>query len=120
MSYLSKIARIIINTIKPPKVVNYKNLKSDMFKKSMSEQKNVVLLDVRTPAEVAQGIIEGAIAIDFFANDFQAKISALDKDANYFVYCRSGNRSGQACQVMDQLGFKSLVNLEGGILDWKA
>lgn len=120
MSYLSKIARLIINTIKPPKVMNYKNLKPDTFKKSMSEQENVVLLDVRTPAEVAQGIIEGAIVIDFFANDFQAKINALDKDANYFVYCRSGQRSGQACQMMDQLGFKSLVNLEGGILDWKA
>lgn len=100
--------------------MNYKNLNPETFKKSMSEQENVLLLDVRTPAEVAQGIIEGAIAIDFFANDFQTQISALDKDTNYFVYCRSGNRSGQACQMMDQLGFKSLVNLEGGILAWNA
>jgi len=100
--------------------MNYKNLKPETFKKSMSEQENVLLLDVRTPAEVAEGIIEGAIAIDFFANDFQTQISTLDKDTNYFVYCRSGNRSGQACQMMDQLGFKSLVNLEGGILAWNA
>jgi|VirMetMinimDraft_7_1064189.scaffolds.fasta_scaffold212853_1 rhodanese-related sulfurtransferase len=120
MSYLSKVARLIINKIKPTKVMNYKNLTAEPFKKSMSELENTVLLDVRTPGEVAEGIIEGAIAIDFFANDFQTKISALDKDKNYFIYCRSGNRSGQACQMMDQLGFKSLVNLEGGILAWKA
>lgn len=100
--------------------MNYKNLNPETFKKSMSEQENVVLLDVRTPAEVAQGGIEGAIALDFFANDFQTKVSAFDKDKNYFIYCRSGNRSGQACQMMDQLGFKSLVNLDGGMLAWKA
>jgi len=120
MSYLSKIASIIINKIRPTKIMNYKNLNPEAFKKSMSEQENTVLLDVRTPGEVAQGIIEGATVIDFFANDFQTQISALDKDKNYFVYCRSGNRSGQACQMMDQLGFKNLVNLEGGILAWKA
>lgn len=118
MSYLSKVARIIINKIRPIKVMNYKNLNPKDFKKAMSEQENTVLLDVRTPAEVAEGVIEGAIALDFFANDFQAKVNALDKNKNYFVYCRSGNRSGQACQLMDQLGFKSLVNLEGGILAW--
>lgn len=100
--------------------MNYKNLSPEAFKQSMAEQENVVLLDVRTPGEVAEGKIEGAIAIDFFANDFQTKVNALDKDKNYFVYCRSGQRSGQACQMMDQLGFKSLVNLDGGFLAWKA
>lgn len=116
----SKIARLIINKIIPQKIMNYKNQNPETFKKSMAEQENVVLLDVRTAKEVAQGGIEGAITIDFFAKDFQAQISTLDKDHNYFVYCRSGNRSGQACQLMDQLGFKSLVNLDGGMLAWKA
>lgn len=120
MSYLSKVLRIIINKVRPFKVMNYKNLNPESFKKSMEEQDNVVLLDVRTPGEVAQGKIEGSIAIDFFANDFQTKISALDKNKSYFIYCRSGQRSGQACQMMGQLGFESLVNLEGGILAWNA
>jgi len=100
--------------------MNYKNLNPEAFKKSMSEQENVVLLDVRTAQEIAEGAIEGAVTIDFFDKDFQTKISTLDKNKNYFVYCRSGNRSGQACQLMDQLGFKSLVNLDGGMLAWKA
>ncbi|WMX16357.1 MULTISPECIES: rhodanese-like domain-containing protein [unclassified Aureispira] len=100
--------------------MNYKDLNPEAFKKAMAENDNVVLLDVRTPGEVAQGKIEGAVAIDFFADDFQTQVSALDKDKNYFVYCRSGQRSGQACQLMHQLGFQSLVNLEGGILAWNA
>jgi len=120
MHKLSKIARIIIHKIKPFKTMNYKNLNPEAFKKSMSEQQEAVLLDVRTPGEVAEGMIEGAIPIDFFANDFQTQVNALDKNKNYFVYCRSGQRSEQACQIMDQLGFKSLINLEGGILAWKA
>jgi len=81
---------------------------------------NAVIIDVRTENEVADGIIQKAIHIDIYkGQEFVNEIEELDKDKNYYVYCRSGNRSGQACNIMDQLGFKNAYNLEGGILEWE-
>ena len=75
-----------------------------------------VILDVRTPGEVAEGYLEGALFVDFMADDFADKIVELDKTADYIVHCRSGNRSGQAIVIMADLGFTGeLVN--GGTLD---
>lgn len=75
-----------------------------------------VLIDVRTPAEVAEGALGGALAIDLQGPDFVAAISELPRDDAYFVYCRSGNRSGQAIEIMRELGFTDLVN-GGGFED---
>ncbi len=85
--------------------------------KSNFESNNGVLLDVRTPEEFAAGHIEGSVNIDIFNPDFRDQIDALDKNKEYFVYCRSGNRSGQACMLMAELGYKS-NNLMGGIGAW--
>jgi len=79
-----------------------------------------VILDVRTPEEVAEGYIPGAISIDFYLGQgFLDGLEKLDRSKNYYVYCRSGNRSGQACAVMQSLGFANTYNLPGGILDWE-
>jgi phage shock protein E len=75
-----------------------------------------MLIDVRTPAEVAEGALDGAINIDLQGPDFAAAISDLPRDDPYFVYCRSGNRSGQAIEIMRELGFTDLVN-GGGFED---
>jgi len=81
---------------------------------------NAVILDVRTPEEVAQGIIPNAIAIDIFKGQgFIDDIQKLDKTKTYYVYCKSGGRSGQACSVMNQLGFENAYNLIGGFTDWQ-
>jgi rhodanese-related sulfurtransferase len=78
----------------------------------------VVTLDVRTPGEFAEGYIEGARLIDFQSGNFENEISTLDKSATYAVYCRSGNRSGQAVKVMQDAGFTSVFNMNGGVIDW--
>ena len=79
-----------------------------------------VILDVRTPEEVEEGYIPGAIHIDFYLGQgFLDGLKELDLSKNYYVYCRSGNRSGQACAVMQNLGFTNTYNLPGGILDWE-
>jgi phage shock protein E len=75
-----------------------------------------VLIDVRTPAEIDAGALEGALAIDIQSPDFVDQVSALPRDEAYFVYCRSGNRSGQAIEIMRDLGFTDLVN-GGGFED---
>ena len=78
----------------------------------------VITLDVRTPIEFAEGHIEGARLIDFQSGNFENEISALDKNATYAVYCRSGNRSGQAVKVMQDAGFMNVFNMNGGVIDW--
>lgn len=100
--------------------MSYQNLGPTAFKAAIETTNNAVIIDVRTPAEVAEGIIDGAVVIDFMAADFPQKVAALDRSVPYYVYCRSGNRSGQACQLMAQLGFGELTNLDGGMLAWNA
>ncbi len=78
-----------------------------------------VILDVRTPAEVARGYIEGAINIDFYSKTFAEELDRLDRDKTYLIYCRSGNRSGKTLRLMERLGFKEVYNMTGGIREWK-
>ena len=78
----------------------------------------IITLDVRTPGEFNEGHIEGALLIDFQSGNFEAEIASLDKSKTYAVYCRSGNRSGQAVKVMNDAGFTNLYNLNGGVIDW--
>jgi rhodanese-related sulfurtransferase len=69
-----------------------------------------VVIDVRSPAEVAEGAITGATVLDFNAGEFEAKIGDFDRNAAYLVYCRSGNRSGQAVAIMKELGFTDVID----------
>lgn len=78
----------------------------------------VVVLDIRTPEEYSAGIIDGAVNIDFYAADFSDQLDALDKDAHYVVYCRSGNRSDQAMGTFADLGFAEVTEIDGGIVNW--
>ncbi|GAB5564184.1 MAG: rhodanese-like domain-containing protein [Winogradskyella sp.] len=87
--------------------------------KQLEEDNNAIILDVRTQEEVDMGIIPNAIHIDIFKGQgFIDEVEQLDKSKNYYVYCKSGGRSGQACSVMNQLGFDNAYNLVGGIMDW--
>lgn len=95
------------------------NLTQEEWKQQLVNDSNAIILDVRTDAEVAEGIIPNAIQIDIYKGQgFIYKLEELDKSKNYYVYCRSGNRSGQACAIMNQLGIDNAYNLVGGILEW--
>lgn len=86
----------------------------------LESEENAVILDVRTPNEVAEGIIPNAIHIDIFKGQgFIDEVQQLDKTKTYFVYCKAGGRSGQACALMNQLGFEHTYNLLGGFSEWK-
>ncbi len=94
------------------------DLEGETFKqKFLEDGSKAVLLDVRTQSEYAHGTIKGSINIDFYSNTFNNKISSLDKSKTYYVFCRSGNRSGKACNLMTQMGMKA-YNLDGGIGAW--
>lgn len=81
---------------------------------------DMTVLDVRTPAEFAEGHLPGAVNIDLSAPDFAARIGELDPAAPYAVYCRSGNRSAEALRLMQEAGFDDVAHLQGGITDWEA
>ncbi|GGK73104.1 rhodanese-like domain-containing protein [Ornithinimicrobium pekingense] len=79
-----------------------------------------VVLDVRTPAEFAEGHLEGAQNLDASSPGFTATLELLDPDDTYAVYCRSGSRSAAAMQQMLDRGFTAVYHLDGGIGAWTA
>lgn len=79
---------------------------------------DLVVLDVRTPEEFADGHLPGATMLDFYRTDFAEQLATLDRDVPYVLYCRSGNRSGQALEMMESLGFTSVQEVAGGVLSW--
>jgi MoaE-MoaD fusion protein len=79
---------------------------------------SVVVLDIRTAAELAQARLPRAVQLDYYAPDFAARVAELDRDATYLLYCRSGQRSGDARGLMTQLGFRDVVDVSGGLVQW--
>lgn len=87
--------------------------------KLMAEHADLQVLDVRTPEEVAGGTLKGAKVINWFDADFAQRASAeLDKTKPVLVYCKVGGRSGQASDVLAQLGFTTIYNMTGGMSRW--
>ena len=83
----------------------------------LAADENALILDVRTSEEV---YIPNSIHIDIYKGQgFIEEVESLDKAKNIYVYCRSGNRSGQACAIMSQLGFVNTFNLVGGFMNWE-
>lgn len=87
--------------------------------KELVEKGNGIILDVRTPEEVAAGHIENASTINFYDPDFSKKIDLMQKDKNIYVYCKSGGRSGEAAKILNSKGFTKVYNLKGGIMAWE-
>ncbi len=97
----------------------YEDLAPKEFLAAYEAQKeNAVLIDVRTAPEIEEVNIDGHIAIDIQRPGFTEKVGEMDKSKAYFIYCRSGNRSGQACRYMATQGFDKLYNLKGGMIAW--
>ncbi|MBK7389808.1 MAG: rhodanese-like domain-containing protein [Bacteroidetes bacterium] len=94
-----------------------KNVNAAEFAKLIVSKAGIIL-DVRTAPEVKKGAISNSVNIDFFADDFAAQISKLDKNKPVYVYCASGGRSGEAMAMMSKIGFKTIYNLEGGYSAW--
>ncbi|MDE3743960.1 rhodanese-like domain-containing protein [Maribacter polysaccharolyticus] len=96
------------------------DLSQEEWVERLNADNNAIVLDVRTPTEFQQGFIPDATNIDIYLGQkFVEEVEKLDKSKNYYVYCRSGARSGQACNIMNELGFETAYNLQGGIMAWK-
>ncbi len=81
--------------------------------------KKVAVLDIRTPKEFAAGHIAGATNVDFYASDFEQRLSELDKRRTWLVHCASGGRSTKSLASLQKLKFPSVVHLDGGFNAWK-
>lgn len=96
------------------------NLTQEDWASKLQEDDNAVILDVRTEGECLDGMIPGAINIDIYKGQgFIYKVDELDKSKNYYVYCKAGGRSAQACSIMNQMGFETTYNLMGGFSEWE-
>lgn len=77
-----------------------------------------IIIDVRTPEEIAEGKIAGALEMDYFLSSFQSKVDELPKDKEIFIYCAVGSRSREAAEMLSQQGFSKVYHLSGGIQAW--
>jgi rhodanese-related sulfurtransferase len=95
------------------------DLSQEKWVAQLSEDDNAVVVDVRTAQERTDGFVANSIHMDIYQpQEFMKSLEGLDKSKNYYIYCRSGNRSGQACAVFNQSGVQNTYNLIGGMMEW--
>jgi len=98
---------------------NY-GLSVNEFNDKLKQTPNAQLIDVRTPGEFAGGHLENAINYDWNGDNFESQIKELDKQKPVFVYCLSGGRSASAASSMRSAGFKTVYEMNGGMIKWRA
>ncbi|MCX7920450.1 MAG: rhodanese-like domain-containing protein [Clostridia bacterium] len=106
-----------VNAEKSAQMEEYKNISAVEAKRRLETEKDIILLDVRTKEEYAEGHIPRSMLIPVDRLKAEAYGKLLDKDTPIFVYCRSGRRSVTASEILVGLGYKNVYNL-GGIIDW--
>ena len=94
--------------------VNRQDVNATQAKELIINEKEMVILDVRTREEFANGHVAGASNLDFYAPDFEQQLEQLDTTKTYLLYCASGNRSGKAASLMQNKGFNKIINSEAG------
>ena len=96
------------------------DLLQEEWVEKLENDDNAFILDVRTPEEANQGQIPESTTLNIYlGEEFLAELKKLEKSKNYYVYCRSGQRSRQACAIMNSIGIPNAFNIMGGILEWK-
>lgn len=106
------------NTTNSHQVSSGGKISVNEFEQKLNSEKNVQLIDVRTPEEYESGFIKGAKNIDWNGAGFETEINKLDKTKTVYVYCLGGGRSGSAAARMKELGFKDIYDLQGGMMAW--
>jgi rhodanese-related sulfurtransferase len=105
---------------KPAGAAVEKNVTPDEAEKLLKQKKDLVILDVRSADEFADGHIAGAKNLDFHGTDFAEKLKSLDKSKEYLVHCAAGGRSAQAVKKMKLENFQTIYHMNGGLHAWEA
>ena len=98
------------------------NLNVNNARELINENQNnsdFIILDLRTPQETRQGIIKGAILLDFMKSNFKTKLGQLDRTKDYLIHCQSGYRSDKTQQLMEKMKFKKIYNMFSGFFSWR-
>lgn len=108
------------------RVMGFRDNKPNIIKVSsveafdlLARDNTIMIIDIRTPEEFSRGHLEGAININYNAPDFNDTLKKLDKNNTYLIYCRTGNRSGILIAGLRKYGFKNVLHLHRGIIEWK-
>ena len=111
--FITKIKQRISRTIQEVNMSHEIDISPEEFKNKM-EQDRGVIIDVRTPGEYKEGHLkETDLQHDYNSGEFQQQLGSLDKDKSYYLYCRTGNRSGKAARIMKMQGFENAYNVGG-------
>ena len=94
----------------------YKTISVSDARAMIQSSSNLMLVDVRTPGEYAQGHLKGAINIPL--SDLPVRIGGLEQNRPILVYCQTGSRSAQASSILVKAGFTQVYNLDGGMTAW--
>ncbi len=114
------IVTLAITSCKGQPSKNIQTIDAVAFSKAIQATPNPQVVDVRTPEEFASGHINQAKNVNWLSDDFATKASKYDKSKPIFVYCKIGGRSHKAAEKLVELGFSTIIELEGGILKWEA
>jgi thioredoxin len=124
MKLLSKFLILILSvsifSCKGQTSKNIKDIDPKTFSEKIAATPSAQIIDVRTPQEFAAGHLDNALNIDWLGNDFEANVQKLDKTKPVFVYCKTSNRSPKAAEKLEELGFTTIYNMQGGLLKWDA
>jgi len=93
---------------------------ADKVNDAIKTKSDFILVDVRTPQEYQDGHIEGSTLIPLDTLQSQASEKLKDKSQPLYVYCHSGNRSGQAVSILKNLGYKNVFSMDGGTIAWQS
>lgn len=112
MINLPKLLELFKTSSTPIKVKDVFEVK-ELYDKNKN---NNIFIDVREPFEWKEGVIPNSLKISL--GNLENELSKLDKNKNYVLVCRSGNRSSKAYKIMEKEGFTNLINFRGGMIDW--
>ncbi|MEO8515726.1 MAG: thioredoxin domain-containing protein [Flavobacterium sp.] len=119
-SFLFLIFLVTISSCNGQTSKNIESVSPEIFAKKINETSKAQILDVRTPEEFGSEHIDNATNANWLGDNFVTDIAKLDKTNPVFVYCKSGARSAKAAEKLEELGFKKIYQLEGGLLKWNA
>ncbi|RXM46679.1 thioredoxin domain-containing protein [Flavobacterium sp. YO12] len=115
---LLAIVSLVLFSCNEKKVTPFESLSPQEFAEKIKTIENPQILDVRTPDEFASAHIDKAVNINWNGDDFDSKAAAYDKSKPVFVYCLSGGRSKKAAAKLNELGFTTVYELDGGFINW--
>ncbi|MEQ8479862.1 MAG: rhodanese-like domain-containing protein [Hoeflea sp.] len=103
----------------PVLAANLRDVSPEAAYEALESDPSIVVLDIRTPSEFSRGHVEGAINIDYYADDFAERIADLDPKKTYVMYCQAGGRSHALMRAFSKTEFSNVMHIPAGFSGWR-